>query len=147
MLDKLRLKYYGFLMCVGRIAGLVFRIFTYQYKNIYIYIPYSFNCLINLRRPVTCTMCTTFLGQLLLSKRVHGLGKQSFEDIYHKRLVMSPLRNPSIVKIINLILSSLEVSLGLTIRWRSVLQTHFLKSHPIKEQTNYRCQKSTVLHA
>ena len=25
MLDKLRLKYYGFLMCVGRIAGLVFK--------------------------------------------------------------------------------------------------------------------------
>ncbi len=50
MLDKLRLKYYGFLMCVGRIAGLVFRIFTYQYKKkIYIYIytvfvqlPYKF---------------------------------------------------------------------------------------------------------
>jgi len=92
-----------------------------MYTYIYIYISISkninsFNCLINLRRPVACMTCTTLLGQLLLSKRVYGLVKQSFVDICHKRFVMSPLRNPSIVKIINLILWSLEVSLGLTIR-------------------------------
>lgn len=44
------------------------------------------------------------VGDLTWNKlRVYGLVKQSVEDIYHKRKVMSPPFNPSIVRIINLI--------------------------------------------
>ena len=44
------------------------------------------------------------VGALTWNKlRVYGFVKQSFESIYHKRKVMSPPCNPSIVRIINLI--------------------------------------------